>query len=164
MAADDSTALPDLAEIVGGLLARVPREQRPLFIALAERMAAERYRGWAGETAVGDRAAEILACAEREETIARNVEGLHPDARKIQDELLAQYPELVEMNRSIFADRPLEDQFEIQARGERIGATTWRAFAAGSTDPSVRDTYLACAELEEESADLLESIVEKTKQ
>ena len=164
MAADDSTALPDLAEIVGGLLARVPREQRPLFIALAERLAAERYRGWAREKAVEDRAAEILACAEREETIARNVEGFHPDARKIQDELLAQYPELVEMNRSIFADRPLEDQFEIQARGELIGATTGRAFAAGSTDPSVRDTYLACAELEEESADLLESIVEKTKQ
>ena len=164
MATDDTTALPDLGEIIGSVLARVPREQRPLFIALAERLAAERYRDWAKEAAVADRSAEILACAEREETIARNVEGLHHDAKKTQDDLLVQHPGLLEMNRSIFADRPLMEQFEIQAHGERIGATTWRAFAAGSTDPNARDTYLACAELEEESADLLESIVEKTRE
>ena len=36
--------LPDVARILGPLLERVPREQRPLLIAIAERMAADRYR------------------------------------------------------------------------------------------------------------------------
>ena len=45
-----STAeLPSVAEIVGRVLRRVPPEQQPLLIAVAERMAAERYRGWAND-------------------------------------------------------------------------------------------------------------------
>ncbi len=42
-----SSQLPDVAEILGPVLARVDPEQRPLLMAIAERMAAERYRGWA---------------------------------------------------------------------------------------------------------------------
>ena len=37
-----SSALPNIGEALAPVLARVPREQQPLLIALAERMAAER--------------------------------------------------------------------------------------------------------------------------
>jgi hypothetical protein len=63
------------------------------------------------------------------------------------------------VNRTLFAGRPLADQLRIQARGERLGAATWRAFAARETSPERRDVLLACAVLEEESAAVLESIV-----
>src|SRR5436190_1111711 len=40
---------PDLAAILAPILERVDVAQRPLLIALAERMAAVRYRGWASQ-------------------------------------------------------------------------------------------------------------------
>jgi hypothetical protein len=54
---------------------------------------------------------------------------------------------------------PLPHQFTIQAQGERLGAATWRAFARHTEVPSVRDTFLVCAELEEQSATVLEAIL-----
>jgi hypothetical protein len=71
--------LPDLAVVLGSLLQRVPDEQKPLLIAIAERRAAERYRRWANEVTEPGRA-RLLACAEREEQIAALVEALHPGA------------------------------------------------------------------------------------
>ena len=44
----------------------------------------------------------------------------------------------------------------MQSRGERLGAATWRSLAEHSEDDSVRNTYLDCAKLEEESAVVLE--------
>lgn len=149
--------LPRIADIVGPLLAGVPQEERPLFIALAERLAAVRYRAWA-EASGAERRDALLACADREEKIASRVEALYPKARSTQAELLAKHPDLEELNRSLFADRPLEDQYTIQAEGERVGASTWRAFAEHA-DATAREVFLACAELEEQSAELLESIV-----
>ena len=150
--------LPSVGEALAPLLARVPREQQPLLIALAERLAAERYRSWAGEVSDPAQRAQLLACAEREEEIARRVEALHPGAAAIQRELLAKHPEAAEINRSLFAGRPLAQQFAIQAQGERLGAATWRAFARDEADAGRRDTLLACAELEEASALVLEAL------
>jgi hypothetical protein len=133
----------------------VPREQQPLLIAIAERLAAERYRGWADASA---ESAGFLACAAREEEIARRVEGLYPDAALIQRDILAANPDLEDVNRSIFAGRSLELQLAIQAQGERLGAATWRAFAEHADDPKARATFLDCALLEEASAVFLEGL------
>jgi hypothetical protein len=151
--------LPNVAEMIAPLLARVPRERQPLLIALAERLAAVRYRAWAAEPADAQRRAALLACAVREEDIAGRIEGLFPDAAALQRDIAAQNPELEAINQALFADRPLPDQFTIQARGERLGAATWRAFAAHATNPTARATFLTCAELEEHSALVLESYV-----
>ena len=150
--------LPSVGEALAPVLARVPREQQPLLIALAERLAAERYRSWAGELSDPSQRAQLLECGEREEEIARRVEALHPGAAAIQRELLAKHPEAAEINRSLFAGRPLAQQFAIQAQGERLGAATWRAFARHEADAGRRDTLLACAELEEASALVLEAL------
>jgi hypothetical protein len=155
-----TTELPSVADLAGPLLAAVAPEQRPLFVALAERIAAERYRSWAAAAQEpGDRA-QLLACAEREEEIAGRIEALHPEAEAVQADLLARHPELAEVNRTLFADRPLADQFTIQAGGERVGASTWRALA-DQAGGEAREVYLACAELEERSAEVLESILAK---
>jgi hypothetical protein len=151
--------LPNIGAIIAPLLQRVPRAQQPLLIALAERMAAERYRGWANDPRSHADRDRLLACAAREEEIARRVEGLSANPGAVQQALGEGNPALEELNRSLFAGRPLEQQFTIQANGERLGAATWRAFAEHAESPEVRRVFLGCAELEEESAVVLESIV-----
>ncbi len=154
--------LPDIAEVLAPILGRVAREQRPLLIAIAERLAADRYRGWAEATEDPTDRAELLACASREEDIASRVEALHEKAKAIQADILAKHTDLVELNRTLFDGRPVEDQYRIQAQGERVGASTWRSFAERA-EPAARETYLDCAELEVRSAEVLESILGRTR-
>src|SRR6185503_12639786 len=120
--------LPSIAGILGSVLQRVAAPQRPLFIALAERLAAERYRRWAGDAA-GPARRDLLACAEREDAIADRVAALYPNAAALQQSLRSDHPELGEVNAAIFAGRSLAEQFAIQAQGERAGAAAWRTFA-----------------------------------
>ena len=159
MAGRERNDLPDLTETLARLLARVPPEERPLLIAIAERLAAERYRRWANESTDASRKAELLACARREEEIAGRIEALYPGAAAIQRDIRGKNPDLDEFNRAIFAERSLPQQFAIQAQGERLGAATWRAFAASESASARREAFLTCAELEEESALVLESIL-----
>lgn len=159
MASHEATDLPNVAEILGPLLGRVEPERRPLLLALAERMAAERYRGWAEEVSDPAQRAELRSCADREEEIASRIEALTPDAAAVQRDIVAKLPDLDEINRSVFAGRPLADQFAIQADGERAGGATWQAFAAGTTDESARAAFLACADLEEMSARVLDGLL-----
>jgi hypothetical protein len=151
--------LPEIGTALAPVLVVVPRDQQPLLIAMAERLAASRYREWAAATHDETFKRELLECATREEDIATRVEALYPDAAAVQQALLAAHPEVHEINRTLFAGRPLADQFSIQARGERLGAATWRAFARHASDETARETFLACALLEEASAAVLEHVV-----
>jgi hypothetical protein len=151
--------LPNVGAILGAVLQRVPEAQQALLIALAERLAAERYRGWAERVADRDRRSALVACGNREEEIARRVEALYPEAASIQREILSRNPDLEEINRSVFAERPLEQQFAIQAQGERLGAATWRSLARDAGSEEARQTFLGCALLEEESASYLECLL-----
>jgi len=141
-------------------LRRVSAEQRPLLIAAAERLAANRYRRWAdlvdASTKLG-----MLSCAEREDDIARRVEAMFPNASAVQRELLAQAPELTDASGSLFASLSLPDQFRLQAQGERVGAATWRSYATNAADEQNRDEFLQCALLEEASAEFLESLLQQ---
>jgi len=157
MNSDDS--IPNLAEIFRPALERVALEQRPLLIALAERLAADRYREWANAAGAESVRAQLLACAAREEDIASRIEALHPGAEASQREILEKNPDLQQLNRSLFEGRPVSQQYAIQAQGERLGAATWRSIAEQQTDPSAREVYLACAVLEEESALVLETLL-----
>lgn len=154
-----TTALPDVGALLGPLLAGVRADERPLLLAIAERLAAERYRRWAREVERPEWRAGLLACAKREDEIAGLVEGLRPDAASVQQRLRDAHPDLLAINAALFAGRPLAEQFAIQAAGERLGAGTWRALAAAVPEGAVRSAFLACAPLEEASAAFLESIV-----
>ena len=74
MNSDDS--IPNLAEIFRPALERVALEQRPLLIALAERLAADRYRGWANAASAESVRTQLLACAAREQDLASRLEEL----------------------------------------------------------------------------------------
>lgn len=149
--------LPEIAAVLASILQRVRREQQPLLIAAAERLAAERYRKWSAQVDESNRA-RLLACAQREEDIAGRIESLYPNAASLQQDLLAANPDLLDINRTLFEPLTLEQQFRLQAQGERLGAATWRAFADHATDARARDIFLACAPLEERSAEALESL------
>ncbi len=159
MSSTDAADLPNVAQLLGPLLQRVPGEQQPLLLAIAERMAARRYRDWAQDAANQPHRAQLLACAEREEAIAARIEALFPEAAATQRALLAKNPDFEAINRTTFAGRPRAQQFTIQAQGERLGAATWRAFASREPDASRRAVLLGCAELEEDSALVLERIL-----
>jgi len=148
--------LPNVGAILAPLLQRVPRAQQPLLLAIAERLAATRYRDWASAVTAASSQAQLHACADREEEIAQRIEGMYTDAAATQRALLRDHPDLEEINRSVFAGRPLAHQFAIQAQGERLGAATWRAFAQHEDDPSRRAVFETCAVLEEASAGVLE--------
>ena len=149
---------PSLAVSLAPLLQRIPVEQQPLFIAAAERLAAERYRSWAESATSPDAKSALLACADRENQIARLVESVYPNVATIQREMLVHIPDLVEAGRAYFAPYSTEEQFALQAQGERLGAATWRAFAKHASDEKAREVFLDCALLEEQSAEYLESI------
>jgi len=157
-----ATDVPNIAEALAPILQRVPIEHQPLLVAVAERMAAERYRGWSAAVSEPRSKAGLLACAAREEEIARRVEALYPNAAAIQQGILAQIPELADVNRSLFAPYSLNQQLRLQAQGERLGAATWRSVARHHSNAAAREVFLACATLEEESAAFLESIFNDT--
>ena len=158
MAARDASELPNLAQVLGGVLERVPRDPQPLFVAIAERLAAERYRGWAAQPRYEAHRSQLLACGQREEEIADRIESLYPDAAAVRRDILAKNTDLEEINRGLFAGRPLSEQLTIQAQGERLGAATWRSFARGASR-AFHEAFQACALLEEESAAALEAIL-----
>ncbi len=150
--------LPSVGELIAPIIGNVPEEQRPLLVALAEKIAAGRYRDWAEQASGSDRHA-LLACADREEEIARRVESLYPDAAAVQADLLVKHPDIEQAYRDLFSGHPIQDQYAIQAAGERLGAATWRALARDADRDEQRKTFLDNAELEEASAAVLEALV-----
>ena len=79
----------------------------------------------------------------------------------MQARLLSDNPELEELNRTLFADRPLTDQFTMQANGERAGGAAWGAFAAVSEDERSRSILGSCTALEEANAEYLEALLSR---
>lgn len=150
--------LPDVGEAVAPLLAAVPRERQPLLVALAERVAAGRYRAWADADTRPDARAALLGCAAREEDIAERIESLFPDAAAQQRALAEALPDLETRYRALFEGLSTPEQWTVQARGERLGAATWRAFAVGA-EASAREVYETCAGLEEDNAATLEELL-----
>ena len=159
---NDATELPDIPAILGEIMQTLEPDDRPLMLALLERRAAERYRGWAEEVDDDAVSEGLLACAEREQEIAERVEGVFDDARATQSRLLSAHPELEELNRTLFADRPLRDQFIMQANGERAGGAAWAAFAEVLDDEKARAVLASCTPLEIANAEFLETLIEET--
>ena len=156
---DDQTTLPNIAEILAGVLRNIDPKLQPFHLAKLERLAAQRYRTWANDHPDPAVKEGLLACADREDEIASRVESLEPDASAIQARLLSDHPELLDLNRTLFEGRPLKVQFAMQADGERAGAVAWKAYAAGASDPSVRELLQSCSPMEQANADFLQALL-----
>lgn len=155
----DQTNIPNVAEILAGVLRKVEPKLQPVLLAKLERFAAHRYRTWASDQSAQSAREGLLACADREEEIARRVESLVADASAIQDKLLLEHPELADLNRTLFDGRPLKVQFAMQAEGERAGAAAWGAYAAAASEQSVQELLKSCSPLEQENADFLQTLL-----
>ena len=156
---DDQTTIPNVAEILTGVLRSIDPKLQPILLAKLERLAAERYRTWASDYPQQPQSEGLLACADREEEIARRVESLVPNASAIQDKLLLDHPELLDLNRDLFEGWPLKVQFAIQAEGERAGAAAWKSYAAATSEPSAKELFQSCSALEQANADFLQSLL-----
>ncbi|HTG16877.1 MAG TPA: hypothetical protein VK747_16640 [Blastocatellia bacterium] len=157
---NNERTIPNVAEILSQVLRNIEPPLQPLLLAALERLAAERYRSWAGDDHPNPSVREgLLACADREEEIARRVESLDPNASAIQDKLLSDHPELLDLNRTLFEGRPLKVQFAMQAQGEMAGAAAWRAYAAAASDSSARELLQSCSRLEEANAAFLRGLL-----
>lgn len=156
---DIESTIPNVAEILRQALRHIDPTLQPFLLAKLERLAAERYRNWAREYPDGSAKEGLLACADREEEIARRVESLNPDASAIQDKLLSDNPDLLELNRTLFEGRPLEVQFAMQAQGEMAGAAAWKAYGAAASDPLAGELLQSCGPLEEANAAFLQTLL-----
>jgi hypothetical protein len=156
---DDESAIPDVAEILRQALRNIDPTLQPFLLAKLERLAARRYRLWASEHPDPSAKQGLLDCADREEEISRRVESLDPNASAIQDKLLADNPDLLELNRTLFEGRPLKVQFAMQAQGEIAGAAAWKAYAAAASDPLAGELLQSCGPLEEANAAFLQSLL-----
>jgi hypothetical protein len=156
---DSERNIPNIAEILAGVLRNIDPKLQPMLLAKLERLAARRYRAWASDHPDQSVKEGLLACADREEEIARRVESLEPNASAIQDKLLSGNPALLDLNRTLFEGRPLKVQFAMQAEGERAGAAAWRAYAAAAADPSARELLQSCSPLEQANADFLQTLL-----
>jgi len=155
----DESSIPNVAEMLAQVLRGIDPKLQPLLLAKLERLAAQRYRTWASEQTDQSAKEGLLACADREEEIARRVESLEPNAAGIQEKLLTEHPELLDLNRTLFEGRPLEVQFAMQAEGERAGAAAWRAYAAAASDSAIQELLLSCSPLEQANADFLQNLL-----
>jgi hypothetical protein len=156
---DTERNIPNIAEILAGVLRNIEPKLQPMLLAKLERLAARRYRTWASDHPDQSVKEGLVACADREEEIARRVESLEPNAANIQDKLLSDNPALLDLNRTLFEGRTLEVQFAMQAEGERAGAAAWRAYAAAASDPSAQELLQSCSPLEQANADFLETLL-----
>ena len=147
---------PNFAVLLGPFIAEVPEDGRPRFLALLERGAAERYRGWARE--LPEHAEMLLACAAREDEIADRVEKLYPIAAALEKEIAQPLPRARDAYFGVFADLSIRDQLAIQASAERQGAAAWRGLASQHPDPASREELERCALLEETSANQLDAL------
>jgi len=79
--------IPDVAALIAAALQRVAPERQPLLVAVAERLAAQRYRGWAADPETRTVASQLLACAVREEEIASRIESAqYPTGSRLPSE------------------------------------------------------------------------------
>jgi hypothetical protein len=147
-----------VAELIEPVLSGLQHNDRPAALALAERVAAERYRDWAKEISEPSVSALLAECAMREDDIASRVEGAVAGALSIQESIVTAYPDLAAEFLALFDGMPILDQFAFQARIERVMAETWRVLAERAP-AHVRGVLLECSYLEEKSASVLDSIV-----
>ncbi len=149
--------IPNFGALLAPYISAVPAEAMPRFLALLERGAADRYRGWAA--ALPEHAEVLLTCAEAEDEIADRIERAFELDESLRPALEAPLPGAIRTYYDVFDAVPVWDQIRIQANAERQGAQAWRNIATRTTDAQVIEALAACSVLEEQSADRLDALL-----
>ncbi|MBU3689848.1 MAG: hypothetical protein B7C54_03315 [Acidimicrobiales bacterium mtb01] len=77
----------------------------------------------------------------------------------MREALTAPLPEAKSVYYEVFSRFEVWDQLRIQANAERQGAQAWRNIASRHPDQRVIDVLESCSQLEEASADYLDSLI-----
>jgi hypothetical protein len=149
--------IPNFGQLLAPFIEHVSAEARPVFLAMLERGAAQRYRFWAEERP--DLAHELLACALTENEIADRVEALFPIEPSMREQLTEGLDGARRAYYEVFIGLSHGDQLRIQAGAERQGAMAWSSMAARSSDARVIAELRACADLESANATRLDALV-----
>lgn len=149
--------IPNFGALLGEFIGQVPSGTMPRFLAMLERTAAERYRGWAA--ALPEHADVLLQCASDEDEIADRVESVFTLDPSLREQLEAPLPDATRAYYEAFAPYGVWDQLRMQADAERQGARAWRNIAARHPDPAVVEVLHSCSTLEESSADAVDALI-----
>ena len=149
--------VPRFGELLAPFISQVPDEIRPRFLALLERGAASRYRGWA--EMLPQHAEGLLRCAEAEDEIANRIESAFAMDETLRDQLEAPLPDALKTYYDVFAPLDVWDQLRIQANAERQGAGAWERIASVHPSAEVIKVLNSCSELELTSADYLDALL-----
>jgi len=147
--------IPMFGELLAPYLSQIPAEATPGALAILERGAAERYRGWA--EAVPQHGTGLMACAAREDKIADRIDILIPIPGQYRDLVDRFIPQAKQAYFDVFEGLSAIDQMTIQAAAERQGARAWPAFIPAYPDKALDLQALSAIELV--SADYLDSIL-----
>jgi hypothetical protein len=149
--------IPRFGELLAPFISQVPAEVKPRFLALLERGAAERYRGWAA--ALPQHAELLMRCAASEDEIADRIESVFGVPESLVEALHAPLPEATKTYYGVFDGMDVWDQLRVQANAERQGAQAWRTISAAISDERVLEQLTACSALEESAADALDELI-----
>jgi len=143
--------IPNFPMLLMEPLISVPEPSRVGFIARLERSAADRYRVWAEEDA-GLRDG-LIACADREDEIADRAEKLMPVRPEDEEIVATALDQARKLYAGAFEGHTLRDRIILQAHAERQGSMAWLGFSGQTEDGSIKQEFLALADLEVASAD-----------
>ena len=120
----ESSLLAALTPILDSL----PDADAPIFLAILERMAADKYRGWAEQCEDPIEKMGLLGCADREVAIAEFIEALDSDSGHRAEDLRQRFPQVQSLYDGVMAGQDRQEQFRRQAAGELGGADFLRQF------------------------------------
>jgi hypothetical protein len=149
--------IPNFGELLAPYIGRVPEAAVPNFLAMLERGAADRYRGWAAQ--MPEHREGLLACADREDEIADRADSLFPIGEELREEISDPLPGARDTYYAVFANLDVTDQLAIQADAELQGAAAWRAMISEETPAELRAGLEYCAQLEETSSAYLKDLL-----
>ncbi|MEM8659283.1 MAG: hypothetical protein AAGF35_00235 [Pseudomonadota bacterium] len=147
-----------LLEVLVPVLESAPAEDLPLLLAWLERLAADKYRGWAKQTQDEIEIKGLLECAYREDAIAEFIELVEPESESRTQALKAQFPDMEAMYDSVLAGQDRREQLRRQAEGELGGATFLRQFAQAHSG-AVAAQFEALAFYEEANSSFLSFLI-----
>jgi hypothetical protein len=156
-----SASPPNFGELLSPVLAQVPAGVRPRFLALLERTAADRYRGWAD--AWPQHRAALLGCAASEDEIADRIDAAFDCDADTLEGLRALLPAARDIYYRVFENLPIAEQLRLQAGAELQGALAWQHIADRLPDSGTRAALVAvldsCSALERTSSTVVEGIL-----
>jgi hypothetical protein len=150
----------NFGRVLSPLFADLAPHVMPAFLARLERIAASRYRFWA--TAAPTWAAELLACADREDEIAERVLACFPIDAETAAELDARIPAACDQYAALFDPYTVREQLTLQAAAERQGANAWRTVSASpGLSAATLAELAACSALEEATAAVVDDLLSR---